>query len=182
MFVFILKDQIMSWQAEIPIIVRTLINDLDTTNQAYTDERLQQVIAVAAKYVQFDVVLDHKYVIDVVNPNISPDPTVDDDSIFISLVALKSACIIDQSALRTRAALEGIRAALGPAQLSVVGNLAGFNLIIDKGPCAAYDELISHWDVKEASAVRAILSPFVGNKFDPRYLQNNTDRSRYFYS
>lgn len=172
----------MSWQAEIPIIVRTLINDLDYSNQTYSDERLLQVIAVAAKYVQFDVVLDHKYAIDVVNPNILPDPTSDDDSIFISLVALKSACIIDQSALRTRAAMEGIKAALGPAQLSVAGNLAGFNLIIDKGPCAAYEELTSHWDVKEATAIRAVLSPFVGNKFDPRYLQNNSDRSRYFYS
>lgn len=172
----------MSWQAEIPIMVRTLINDLEDTRQTYTDERLLQVIVVAAKYVQFDVSLDHKYNINVVNPNISPDPTLDDDSIFISLVALKSACIIDQSALRTRAALEGIRAALGPAQLSVVGNLTGFNLIIDKGPCAAYEELTSHWDVKEATAIRAILSPFVGNKFDPRYLQTNSDRSRYFYS
>jgi hypothetical protein len=172
----------MSWQAEIPIMVRTLINDLDDTKQTYTDERLLQVIVVAAKYVQFDVSLDHKYAIDVVNPNMTPDPTSDDDSIFISLVALKSACIIDQSALRTRAALEGIRAALGPAQLSVVGNLTGFNLIIDKGPCAAYEELTSHWDVKEATAIRAILSPFVGNKFDPRYLQTNSDRSRYFYS
>jgi hypothetical protein len=172
----------MSWQAEIPIIVRTLINDLDETNQTYTDERLQQVIVVAAKYVQFDVSLDHKYMINVVNPEINPDPTLDDDSIFISLVALKSACIVDQSALRTRAAMEGIKAALGPAQLSVAGNLTGFNLIIDKGPCAAYDELTSHWDVKEATAIRAILSPFAGNKFDPRYLQNNSDRSRYFYS
>lgn len=172
----------MSWQVEIPIIVRTLINDLDDSNQTYSDERLLQVITVAAKYVQFDVNLDHLYKIDVTNPNITPDPTLDDDNIFISLVSLKSACIIDQSALRTRAALEGIRAALGPAQLSVAGNLAGFNLIIDKGPCAAYDELTSHWDVKNASAIRAILSPFVGNKFDPRYLQNNSDRSRYFYS
>lgn len=172
----------MSWQAEIPIMVRTLINDLDDTKQTYTDERLLQVIVVAAKYVQFDVSLDNNYAIDVVNPNMTPDPTSDDDNIFISLVALKSACIIDQSALRTRAALEGIRAALGPAQLSVVGNLTGFNLIIDKGPCAAYEELTSHWDVREATAIRAILSPFVGNKFDPRYLQTNSDRSRYFYS
>lgn len=159
----------MSWTVEIPLIVRTLINDLGD-QPTYSDSRLLQVITVAAKYVQFDVVLDHPYTVNVVNSTISPDPTADDDSIFISLVSLKAACIIDQSALRTRAALEGIRAALGPAQLSVGGSLAGWNLILDKGPCAAYDELVSHWDVKEATAVRAILSPFVGNKFDPRSL------------
>ena len=163
----------MTWQDEILMIVRTLINDLDTENPSYSDDRLLQVITVAAKYVQFDVVLDHQYLVDVVNKAITPDPTADNDSIFISLVGLKSACMIDQSTLRSKAALEGIRASLGPAQLSVAGSLAGFDLIIDKGPCAAYDELTSHWDVKEATAVRAVLSPFAGNKFDPRYLQSS---------
>lgn len=159
----------MSWTIEIPIIVRTLINDLGD-QPVYSDSRLLQVITVAAKYVQFDVSLDNTYTINVTNSTISPDPTTNDDSIFISLVSLKASCIIDQSTLRTRAALEGIRAALGPAQLWVNGSLAGWNLILDKGPCAAYEELSSHWDVKEATAVRAILSPFVGNKFDPRSL------------
>jgi hypothetical protein len=159
----------MSWQIEIPLIVRTLINDLGDS-PTYSDERLQQVITVAAKYVQFDVVLDHKYDVNVAEAIISPDPTDDDDDIFISLVSLKAACIIDQSALRTRAAAEGIRAALGPASLSVNGSVSGFIAILDKGPCASYDELTSHWDVKEATAIRAILSPFVGNKFDPRSL------------
>jgi hypothetical protein len=171
----------MSWKKEIPIIVRTLINDLSET-PTYSDERILQVVAVAAKYVQFDVVLDHQYVVNVVSPSISPDPTTDNDSIFISLVSLKTACIIDQSVLRTKAAAEGIRAALGPASLSVAGSLAGIKMIIEEGPCAAYDELVSHWDVKEATAIRAVLSPFVGNKFDPRAIQLNPYRSRDIYS
>jgi hypothetical protein len=171
----------MSWNIEIPIIVRTLINDLSDT-PSYSDERLLQVIVVAAKYVQFDVVLDHQYSINVVNPAISPDPTDDDDSIFISLVSLKAACITDQSTLRTKAATEGIRAALGPAQLSVAGSLAGIKTILELGPCAAYDELTSHWDVREATAIRAILSPFVGNKFDPRSIRTNYSRHRDFYT
>ena len=40
----------MSWQIELPIIVRTLINDLDVT-PTYTDDRLQQTLVVAAQYV-----------------------------------------------------------------------------------------------------------------------------------
>lgn len=171
----------MSWKTEIPIIVRTLINDLSET-PAYSDERLLQVIAVAARYVQFDVVLEHPYTVNVVKPTITPDPTIDNDSIFISLVSLKSACLVDQSVLRTKAAMEGIRAALGPAQLSVAGSLAGIKLILEEGPCAAYDELTSHWDVKEASAIRAVLSPFVGNRFDPRTLHVNPYRARDMYS
>ena len=171
----------MSWKKEIPIIVRTLINDLSET-PTYSDERILQVIAVAAKYVQFDVVLDHQYIVNVANPTITPDPTADNDSIFISLVSLKTACIIDQSVLRTKAAMEGIRAALGPASLSVSGSLAGLKLILEQGPCAAYEELTSHWDVKEATAIRAVLSPFVGNKFDPSAIRYSSDRSRDFYS
>ena len=169
----------MSWQVELPLMVRILINDLDT-QPVYSDERLLQVIVVAAKYVQFDVSLDYQYQVSVSNSTISPDPSDNNDSIFISLVSLKAACIVDQSTLRTKAAMEGIRAALGPASLSVAGNLEGFKIILEQGPCAAYDELTHYWDVKEATAVRAVLSPFVGNKFDPKFL-NNSYKFKDFY-
>jgi hypothetical protein len=171
----------MSWNIEMPIIVRTLINDL-SDSPIYSDERLLQVISVSAKYVQFDVVLDQAYLVNVVNPDISPDPTMNNDNIFVSLTCLKAACIVDQSTLRTKAAMEGIRAALGPAQLSVANSLAGIRLIIEQGPCAAYDELTSHWDVKEATAIRAVLSPFVGNRFDPTSLTYPGDPRRDMFS
>lgn len=161
----------MAWQEELTIIVRTLINDLGP-EYTYTDSRIEQCLVVAAKYVQFDVVLDHKYEVDVINLDISPDPTIDNDDIFISLVSLKAACIIDQSNFRTKAALEGLRAALGPASLSVSGTLGGWKEILEHGPCALYDGLIEHWDVANATAVRAIFSPFIGNKFDPQNLNN----------
>lgn len=169
----------MSWDIDIPIIVRTLINDLSEP-YTYSDQRLLQVIVVAAKYVQFDVVLDHSYIVDLSNPTITPDPTDDDDDIFLSLVSLKTACLIDQSNLRARAAAEGIKASLGPASLTVKGNLEGFLKILEQGPCASYDELVSHWDVAQATTARAILSPFVGNKFDPRSLfSDNRGRDLY---
>ena len=159
----------MAWNIEMPIIVRTLINDL-SDSPTYSDERLLQTIVVAAKYVQFDVVLDHSYEIDVINQIITPDPTIDDDNIFIDLISLKAACIIDQSNFRTKAVLEGLRASLGSASLTVNNNLAGWKEILNHGPCALYDGLVEHWDVANASAIRAILSPFVGNKFDPQNL------------
>lgn len=159
----------MSWQTELTIITRTLINDLDDPYE-YSDARIQQVLTVAGKYVQFDVNLEHPYTIDVINNNIIPDPTIDNDSIFVSLVCLKAACIIDQGTFRTKAALEGIRTALGSASLSFGGSLTGWQSIIDHGACGLYEELTSHWDVKNATAVAAVLSPFVNNRFDPRYL------------
>ena len=172
----------MSWQTEIPIIVRTLINDWED-QPVYSDERLTQVIVVAAKYVQIDVDLPNAYTIDVSNPQIIPDPVENKDDIFIGMVALKSACMMDQSTLRTKAAMEGIRAALGPASLSVGGSLAGINTIIEKGPCVLYQELKDTWNISEGSSIRAILSPFVGNNFDPRGINmQNYSRYRDFYS
>ena len=48
----------MSWQTELTTITRTLINDLNEPYE-YSDARIQQVLTVAGKYVQFDVNLDH---------------------------------------------------------------------------------------------------------------------------
>ena len=178
----------MSWKKEILVIVRTLINDLGPT-YAFSDSRLLQTIVVGAQYVQFDIDLNNKYSINIVSPNILPDPTALDpkDEVFISLTALKSACIIDQSTFRTKAALEGIRAALGPASLSISNNnLSGLKVVLDKGPCALYESLTYTWDIQNAVAVRAIFSPFIGNNFDPRNLNNpsydysrNTDNQFY---
>jgi hypothetical protein len=162
----------MSWTVEIPIIVRTLINDNIEPYQ-YCNDRLLQIIAVAAKYVQLDVSLDNTYVVNMTNLEMSPDPVVLQDEIFVSLVSLKAACLIDQSSLRTRAVTDGIRAALGPAMISVNNSLSGFMAVLEKGPCASYQELSNEWNISRADMAKAILSPFVGNNFDPRSLWIN---------
>lgn len=173
----------MAWQTELTTMVRTLINDSVEPYQ-YTNKRIIQTILVAGKYVQFDVVLDHGYDVDVTNSTISPDPTDDNDEIFIILTALKAACLVDQGTLRTKAAMEGVRAALGPASLSVGGAAAGWEMILKHGPCKLYDDLIEHWDVANASAIAAVLGPFSGNKFDPEFQHirgRNSDRNGFYY-
>jgi hypothetical protein len=173
----------MSWQIEIPLIVRTWINDL-SDSPTYSDDRLIQLATIAARYVANEINFSQAYQIDIVKQTITPDPstlTVEDTE-FIGFVALKSACILDQSALRTKAAMEGIRAALGPAQLSVAGSLVGYQMLLSQGPCATYQELRIQYEFGNANAVRAMLSPFVGNKFDPRAIQLNPYRSRDIYS
>lgn len=173
----------MAWQDELTTMVRTLINDALEPYQ-FSDDRIVQTILVAGKYLQFDIVLDHSYTIDVINKTITPDPTTDDDEIFIMLASLKAACLIDQGTLRLKAANEGIRAALGPASLSVGGAAAGWALILEHGPCKLYSDLVEHWDVANASAIAAILGPFSGNKFDPEFQHNrsrNSDRNGFYY-
>ena len=74
----------MSWQLEIPI---------------------KQVVVVAAMNVNREVSFTETYSVDIVNETISPDPTVESslDNDFTALVALKAACILDQSTYRTKA-------------------------------------------------------------------------------
>jgi hypothetical protein len=168
----------MPWQDHLTTVVRVLINDLDPPYE-YSDARIEQVVVVAATYVQFDVNLDYSYVIDVVAGTIAPDPTVNNDAIFLSLVGLKTACIFDQSTLRTKAALEGVSTRLGAASLSLSGSVSGWNDIIAHGACALYEELTSHWDIKNATAIAAVLSPFAGNKFNPRSLLRDSHRNTY---
>jgi len=173
----------MSWQTELTTMVRTLINDSVEPYQ-FTDERIVQTILVAGKYVQFDVVLDHSYSVDVTSLTIDPDPTSDNDEIFIILTSLKAACLVDQGSLRTKAAMEGVKAVLGPAALTVNGAASGWELILKHGPCKLYDDLVEHWDVANASAISAVLSPFSGNQFDPEFQRlrgRNSDRSGFFY-
>lgn len=168
-----------TWETHLISMVRVLISDL-TEPYEYSDSRLLQVIAVAANYVQFDVNLDNKYTIDVVNSNITPDPVELKDDIFLSLVGLKASCLFDQSTYRTKAAMEGIRTSLGPALLSVNGNASAWQNILNHGSCAVYDELTSHWDVMNATAIKAILSPFVGNNFDPRSITKSYHNRNFF--
>jgi hypothetical protein len=167
----------MYWKIEIPLIIRNLINDLAST-PTYSDDRLEQLTVIAAQYVITEANLDITYATNVVELSISPDPS--DPSVrdidFIGLVALKAACLLDQSTFRTKAAAEGLRAALGPASLSVTGTLAGYRDILNMGPCKLYDQLVIDHNIGNATAVRAIFSPFVGNNFDPQNL-NSSDGS-----
>jgi len=159
----------MYWQTEIPIIVRALINDYE---EQYSNQRIIQLVTVAAKYVAIDLNLDNSYKIDVVDNLITPDPCDNDsrDETFISFVSLRASCFLDQSTFRTKAVNEGIKTSLGPAKLDVSGNLSGYKTILDVGPCAIYEHLKQQHNIGNASAISAVLSPFVGNNFDPRFL------------
>lgn len=157
------------WEEYIITTVRVLINDLNEPYD-FSDERIKQVALVAANYIQFDINLDTTYSIDLINKNITPDPVANKDEIFLALLGLKCACMFDQGTFRTKAALEGIQTVLGPASLSIGGNLGGWRDILDHGACGLYQNFTDYWDIKNATAFAAVLSPFVGNRFDPRYL------------
>jgi hypothetical protein len=167
----------MYWQIEIPLIVRHLISDLEDP-PTYSDARIQQLAVIAAQYVVKDVNLKNSYNIDIVGIEITPDPSDPEtrDTDFISFIGLKTACLLDQASLRFSALSEGISATLGPASLKVGGYVAAYQSVLENGPCTTYAELTMQHNIGNATAIRAVLSPFVGSNFDPLMLHRGYNK------
>lgn len=152
-------------------MLRVLINDIDITNLTYSDDRLEELLVVSARYVQQDITFTTTYTISVSDVTITPDPV--DNEAFGNFVVLKAACLTDWSTYRQKALIAGVRARCGPTSLDVLGeHLAGFQTLLDKGPCAAYEDMKMKYQFGNPRAIRAILSPFRGNNFDPTYLSS----------
>ena len=166
------------WSSSLVTMLRTFINDIDSSNYTYTDSRLQQLLVIAAMYVKQEIDFDTTYTVDVAQVTISPDPVDTGDDAFSNFVVLKAACLSDQGMYRSRALAAGLKARIGPAALDTVGHLAGFKELLTEGPCAAYVTLKKEWLFGNAY-VRAILGPFISNTFDPRSLSAYHSYKRY---
>jgi hypothetical protein len=167
----------MSWLDEAVPTLRILINDL-TDEPTYTDDRLVEILLVASKMVIQELDFDADYVATFAN-GVVPDPEDEEDYAFINFATLKAACIADQGQYRSRALLEGIRVSCGPTSLGVSGNLAGFYKLVEIGPCKMYAELATQYAFGDRLPARAVLSPFVGNNFDPSILSQYRNSSRF---
>ena len=171
------------WQIEIPIVVRALIGDYNE-NTNYSDDRINQIAIVSSQYVVSEINLNKKYTINIINNDISPDPSHPDsrDADFIRFWGLKTACLIDQSSLRTRALSSGVRTSLASALLDIDSNVDSYKLLLENGPCNVYNKLRLEYNIGNASLLQAVLSPFVGNNFDPTSLTYPGDPRRDLYS
>ena len=171
------------WDTTLVTMVRVMINDLETV-PVYSDARLEQLIVVAATYVLREIHLPITYTITIDTPGISPDPTeattLDDD--FSAFIVLKAACLADNATYRTKVAMEGIKAKLGPAELEVRGGTDAFFKLFAAGPCKAYEDLKTQYlfgGTGLLRSVHAILSPFVSNTFNPVYNLSVYNNERY---
>lgn len=166
----------MCINANIILMIRALINDLDSVS--FTDDRLELLAAVAGQYVNQD--LETNYTIDILGQDIMPDPVDEHDNIFINLLAVKAACLIDHGNLRMRAALAGLEAKAGFASLKVGGDSFGaYKDIINLGPCGMYVAMLDDYKMGSGSICHFILSPFISNSFDPVNLTFYESDDRY---
>ena len=156
----------MSWQGEIGTIVRHLVNDLDSSNYTYSDSRIETAILVSAQIVCSEIDFENTYIIDVEQCRLSPDPTdsatplvtANKDDGFINLVALKTACIILGSELKTHS-LNSVRVTDGPSSIDMTA-IAGNIRYLYENACKQYEEFKFNLKVGSSSVGKAILSPY----------------------
>lgn len=172
-----------SWQDDAIPMLRILISDMDINNLTYSDDRLEQILVVAARYVLQDIDFATTYTVSVQGRTIDPDPTAtesSDNTVLINLTVLKAACLTDWSTYRAKMLLAGVVAKCGPATIETLQHLDGFKELINLGPCAAYQKMVDDVMFDGGRICKAILSPFTSNNFDPENLTYllPTDRSR----
>lgn len=153
-----------TWVEDATEILRILINDFSNT-PTYTDNTLEQLLVVAARYVVQEVKLGTTYTITYSTGDISPDPSSDTD--FVNFMVLKAACMINKWKFDDMAIIQGIRAKLGPAEMGVDAAPTSLITFLEEGPCKTYDQLKNEYNFGRIGAIRGIFSPFVSNKYWP---------------
>lgn len=150
----------MSWRSQIPLMVRHLINDLDQSKYKYSDDRIETSVLVSAQMLTLETDFINSYNIDIANGELSPDPTDSSvkDSAFINLTALKTACIIVGSELKTEAS-NAISIKDGPSAIDLRG-VASTLTVLYKDLSDKYNKLLLDYRAGGSMVGHAILGPY----------------------
>lgn len=150
----------MSWQGQMTTIVRHMINDVNSDSYTYTDKRLETCILVAAQLTVMNVDFENTYTINVETCTISPDPTDTDtkDEAFITLIALRTACMILGGEIRKESG-NAISIKDGPSAIDLRGVTQTLATLY-KDLCTKYDSLLMEYRAGNSIAGVAILGPY----------------------
>ena len=148
----------MPWQNEMKVIVRHLVNDLDSSDYTFTDSRLEEAVLVSAQLASLEIDFDNTYAIDVDSVSLSPDPTSGNkDDSFINLVCLKTAQMLLGSVLKTHS-LNAISLKDGPSALDLRGIVSGLKILFDDIN-KKYEEATTQYKLNGVVG-QAILGPY----------------------
>jgi hypothetical protein len=150
----------MAWQDEMDILLRAMVNDLDQV--VYTDDRLEQILVVAASQVAIEMQFLQDYVADVVNITITPDPSDAQtrDVSFMNMTCLKAASILDQGVAYTAAA-STIKVRDGSSTISLEGIFKGQLALLKEGWSSVYDRAkLDYMSGQTQLAGAAVMTPF----------------------
>ena len=122
----------MAWQNEMALIVRHLVNDLNSSDYTFTDSRIEESVLVSAQLAALEVDFENTYAIEVDSLSLSPDPTdsSNKDDSFINIVCLKTAQMLLGSELKTHS-LNAISLRDGPSALDLRGIVTGLKILFD---------------------------------------------------
>ncbi|MQF98261.1 MAG: hypothetical protein FI729_01850 [SAR202 cluster bacterium] len=150
----------MSWQGQISTMVRYLVDDIDPTNYKYANKRVETTILVAAQFVTLQTDFNNTYTINVEQCTLSPDPTDSDtkDNAFINLTALKAACIMLGSEVRSESG-NAISIKDGPSAIDLRG-VASTLVTLYQDLCKKYDQMLLDYRAGSSVAGQAILGPY----------------------
>ena len=152
----------MSWQNEMTIIVRHLINDLDSSSYTFTDSRIEESILVSSQLVLHEVDFESSYTVVVDSLTLTPDPTANTgsdgkDDGFISLVSLKTGCLLLGSEMKTNA-LSAISLKDGPSAIDTRGIVQGLNILYTD-LCKKYEDTKTQYKLNGIVG-KAVLGPY----------------------
>ena len=149
----------MPWQNEMTIIVRHLVNDLNSTNYTFSDDRLEESILVSSQLSILEIDFEQTYTIEVDTSSLSPDPTnsSNKDDSFINLVSLKTAQMLIGSELKTHS-LQAVAMRDGPSSIDLRGIVAGLKILFDDIN-RRYEEAVTQYKLNGVVG-QAILGPY----------------------
>lgn len=171
----------MSWQGQISTMVRHIVNDVDPLNYKYTPKRLETAILVAAHLLSTEVDLKYNYNINVEQCYLDPDPTDTEtrDNDFLSLVTLKTACIILGSEVKAESG-NAIAIKDGPSSIDLRG-VSGTLISLYKDICDKYGQMLMDYQAGNSLAGHAVLGPYSpGSDFVLRNYSDVDLRGGYF--
>ena len=149
----------MAWQYEMTLIVRHLINDLDSSDYTFVDSRLEEAVLVSAQLSLLEIDFEKTYTIDVDSVSLSPDPTnaSDKDDSFKNIVCLRTARMLIGSELKTNS-LNAISLRDGPSALDLRGIVSGLKILFDDIN-KRYEEAVIQYKLNGVVG-QAILGPY----------------------
>jgi len=171
----------MSWQGQISTMVRYLVNDVEPASYKYSPKRIETTILVSAQLVMLDTDFNNIYSINIEQCHLSPDPTDEDtkDDAFMTLVTLKSACVIIGSEVRTESG-NAISIKDGPSAIDLRG-VSSTLLALYKDLNDKYSQALMNYRAGNSIAGKAILGPYSpASEFVTRNHSDNDLRGGYF--
>jgi hypothetical protein len=164
----------MSWQNTSLLMLRTMLNDAGVSETRYSTQRLEELLITGAYFLPLEINFNSAYTVNVSTYTIAPDPGSSgapaDGEEFISFMVLKAACIADEGNFRNAALLQGVNARVGPAHINTSAYGSHLTTLLTEGPCKAFQDLKERYNFsyEGKKIIRAVMSPFAANKFDPR--------------